>query len=282
MSTTQPPVVEREVEEYRPHRKWFRRPDIMGPVLVLLAVYGVLVGFVEQENFFRTRMEAPGGLVRFDWMWFFHLIPLMLKGLLVTIKATLLGFAVAVVLGFFLALGRRSKVLVLRWPTIAVIEFVRSTPVLVQLFFWLSLERAVPGVDLGPITLLAVGLGIHYATYCSEAYRAGINSVDQGQWEAATALNLGPVTTWVRVVVPQAVPNVLPALGNFLVAAFKDAPMGFVVGVHGLLFFADQVSSETFRVTEPYLIAGVGFLLASLPAAWAVRKLEKRIAYERI
>ncbi|WP_231104860.1 ectoine/hydroxyectoine ABC transporter permease subunit EhuD [Haloechinothrix halophila] len=273
---------EREIEEYRPHRKWYRRADIMVPVLVLVVVYALLVGYVESPNFFRTRMEAPGGLVNFDWMWFFHLIPLMLQGLLVTIKGALLGFAVAVVLGFFLALGRRAKLPFVSWPTMAVIEFIRSTPVLVQLFFWLALERAIPGLNLSPIALLMVGLGVHYATYCSEAYRAGINSVDKGQWEAATALNLSPATKWTRVVIPQAVPNVLPALGNYLVAAFKDAPMAFVIGVHGVLFFADQVAAETFRVTEPYLIAGAGFLVASLPAAWAVRQLERKIAYERI
>ncbi|MDE0805779.1 MAG: ABC transporter permease subunit, partial [Acidimicrobiales bacterium] len=84
-----------------------------------------------------------------------------------------------------------------------------------------------------------------------------------------------------KVVVPQAVPNVLPALGNYLVAGFKDAPLGFILGVPGVLFFANTVRGNDFRVTEPYILAGVGFLLASLPAAWLVRRLEKRIAYER-
>ena len=119
-------------------------------------------------------------------------------------------------------------------------------------------------LDLEPIQILTLGLGIHYATYCSEAYRAGINSVPKGQWEASTALNLGPVTKWTRVVLPQAVPNVLPSLGNFLVAAFKDAPLGFILGVPGVLFFADTVRGEDFRVTEPYLLAGVGFLLVAV------------------
>lgn len=271
-----------QIEEYRPHRKWYRRPDIMVPVLVIVLVYALLVGFVESPNFYRTKMEPPGGLVKFDWMWFFHLIPLMLQGLLVTIKGALLGFAVAVVLGLFLALGRRARLPFVSWPTMTVIEFIRSTPVLVQLFFWQAFGRLIPGLDFSPMALLMLGLGVHYATYCSEAYRAGINSVDKGQWEAATALNLGPVTKWTRVVLPQAVPNVLPALGNYLVAAFKDAPLAFIVGVHGVLFFADQVAAETFRVPEPYLIVGVGFLMASLPAAWAVRQLERKIAYERV
>lgn len=270
-----------EVEEYRPHRKWYQRPDIVVPVLILVLIYAALIGLVEQQNFFSTRME-PDGETQWDWMYFFHPVPLIFEGLLVLIQGTLLGFAVAVVLGFVLALGRRSSRKWLSWPTALVIEFIRSTPLLVQLFFLLALVRAIEGLSLSPITILMIGLGLHYATYCSEAYRAGINSVDKGQWEAATALNLGPVTKWTRVIIPQAVPNVLPALGNFLVAAFKDAPMAYVVGVHCLLFAANQIRSDDFRAQEAYILVGVAFLAVSLPAAWAVRKLERRISYERV
>jgi polar amino acid transport system permease protein len=270
-----------EVEEFRPHRKWYTRPDVMVPLVLVVLGFSLLVGAVEEQDFFRTRMKGDPDL-RFDWMYFFHMIPLMLKGLLVTAKATVLGFMVALVLGFIFALGRRSQRRLLSWPTAFVIEFIRSTPLLVQLVFLQAAVRATDLISAQPLTILTVGLGIHYATYCSEAYRAGINSVDQGQWEAATALNLGPATKWGRVIMPQAVPNVLPALGNFLVAGFKDAPLGVAINVHGLLFFADQVRATDFRAVEPYLLVGVGFLLVSIPAAWVVRRLEERIAYERV
>lgn len=281
MSATETPEAEPKLEEYRPHRKWFQRPDIVVPLVIVLLGYTLLIGYVDEPSRYSYRLD-PDGELTFDWMFFFHLVPLMVKGLLVTVKATLMGFSVAVVLGFFLALGRRSQRAWLSWPTALVIEFVRSTPLLVQLVFWQVFFRSVDGVDLSPIVILMVGLGIHYATYCSEGYRAGINSVDAGQWEAATALNLGPVTKWTRVIVPQAVPNVLPALGNFLVAAFKDAPMGVAISVPGLLFFANEVVANSFSPVEPYLLVGAGFLTMSIPAAWAVRKLEKRISYERI
>ncbi|GAB3157474.1 ectoine/hydroxyectoine ABC transporter permease subunit EhuD [Myceligenerans halotolerans] len=270
------------VEEFRPHRRWFQRPAVLVPLILNAVGFALLIGVVTVPANYRTQMPAPPGDVSFDWMFFFHMVPLMVQGVLVIAKATVLGFIVAIVLGFFMALGRRARQRWVSWPTAFVIEFIRSTPLLVQLFFWQALVRSIDGVSLTPLEILTLGLGIHYATYCSEAYRAGINSVAKGQWEAATALNLGPTTTWTRVIIPQAVPNVLPALGNYLVAAFKDAPLGVVVNVHGLLFFADQVRAETFRATEPYLLAGVGFLLVSLPAAWAVRQLEKRISYERV
>lgn len=266
--------------QYRPHRAWYRRADVVVPLLFVLIGYAFLIWGVEETSFFRTRMTAKG-TENFDWMYFWHLVPLMWAGLKVTAKATVLGFSVSVVLGFLLALGRRSGLRVVRWPFAFVIEFIRSTPLLVQLFFLQAIVRASDALSFDPITILMFGLGVHYATYCSEAYRAGINSVPKGQWEASTALNLGPMTKWIRVVIPQAVPNVLPALGNYLVAGFKDAPLGFILGVPGVLFFANTVRGEDFRPTEPYILAGVGFLLVSLPAAWLVRRLERKIAYER-
>lgn len=267
-----------ELVEYQPHRRWYRRPDVLIPVLIIATLYALLIFGVEETKFFRTRMTGEG---EFDWMFFWHLLPLMVQGLLVTVKATLLGFTLAVIAGLLLALGRRSQIRWISWPTIAFIEFIRSTPLLVQLFFLLFLVRASTAINLEPIWVLTIGLGLHYATYCSEAYRAGINSVPDGQWEASIALNLKPRTTWVQVILPQAVPNVLPSLGNYLVAGFKDAPLGFILPVAGVLFFADQVRADTFRPVEPYLMAGLGFLLVSIPAAWIVRRLEERLAYER-
>lgn len=280
MTTTQPTLSTAPEVEFRPHRRWYRRPEVIVPVLLVAAGYAVLIFGVSEGSFFRTRMTAEG-TEKFDWMFFWHLMPLMLRGLFVTAKATVLGFTIAAVLGFILALGRRSTRRVIGWPFAVVIEFIRSTPLLVQLIFAQALVRSTPAISLGPISILTIVLGIHYATYCSEAYRAGINSVPSGQWEASTALNLDPTTKWTRVIIPQAVPNVLPALGNFLVAAFKDAPLGFAVGVAGIMAFAVTVRGETFRPVEPLFLVGVGFLIASLPAAWAVRRLEEKIAYER-
>ena len=266
--------------QYQPHRAWYRRADVLVPMALIALGYLFLIVAVEEQSFFRTRVTAKG-TENFDWMYFWHLVPLMWQGLQVLIKATVLGFTIAAGLGFLLALGRRSTRRYVSWPFAAVIEFIRSTPLLVQLFFAQAYVRASDTLSFDPIMILVIVLGIHYATYCSEGYRAGINSVPEGQWEAATALNLGPVTKWTRVIVPQAVPNVLPALGNYLVAAFKDAPLGYIIGVPELRFFANTVRGTDFRPTEPYILAGVGFLLVSLPAAWAVRRLERKIAYER-
>jgi polar amino acid transport system permease protein len=225
--------------ELAQHHKWYRRPDIVVPLV--LVVLGLAILAFAGDTRVRYRSEfTPGREISFSWEYFFHLVPQMLQGLFITARATVLGFLIAVSLGLVMALLRRSSVKLLSWPTALIIEFIRSTPILVQMFFAQVLVRATPGVRLNPIVILFIVLGIHYATYCSEAYRAGINSVPKGQWEASIALNLSPVTQWTRVVIPQAVPNVLPTLGNYLVAAFKDAPIGdAVLSVPGILFFAD-------------------------------------------
>ncbi len=261
-------------------RSWWQKPANvawLAAVLVFLAV----LGWLGTRDLTFTTDVQPDGSTSFDWAFFWSLVPDMLNAMTVTAWATVTSFVVALVLGLFLALGRRSSRRWISWPTATFIEFVRSTPLLVQLFF---LYYGLPslGIVLGPLQALTIGLGVHYATYCSEAYRAGINSVPNGQWEASTAMNLSPSTTWTRIIIPQAVPNVLPALGNFLVAGFKDAPLGFTVGVTGLMFFATTIQARYFRPVEPYILIGIGFLLVSIPAAWLVRRLERYMSYERI
>jgi polar amino acid transport system permease protein len=263
------------------HRPWFRRPKVVGALVVVAALYYLLYELGTRRLRFRGGDVRGDPSLAFDPAFAWSLVPDMLNGLTVTAFSAVTGFGVAVVLGLFMALGRRSPFRLVRWPFALFIEFVRSTPLLVQLFF---LFYALPdlGVVLSPMQTLVLGLGVHYATYCSEAYRAGINSVPKGQWEAATALSLSPPVTWAKVILPQAIPNVLPALGNFLIAAFKDAPLGSAVQVTGVLFFATTTAGREFRSVEPFLLIGIGFLLVSLPAAWLVRRLEGRIGYERV
>lgn len=262
-------------------RPWWLHPKAGVALGVVVVAAVVLWRFGGGGLRFSTDARPEPGTT-FDWDYFWALFPDMLRGLFLTVQATVAGFAVALVLGLLLAIARRSTRRWLSWPVALVIEFIRSTPLLIQLYF---LYFALPawGITLSALTALIIGLGVHYATYCSEAYRAGINSVPKGQWEAATALNLGPFTTWSEVIVPQAIPNVLPALGNYLIAGLKDAPLGSAIGVTGILFMAQTAASRSFDAgVEPYTLIGIGFLMISIPSAWLIRRLERRISYERI
>lgn len=224
--------------------------------------------------------------MRRTWRWdyAFEILPDMVEGMLVTIAVTLIGIAIAVVLGLFMALGRRSDRKWVSYPTAGFIEFVRSTPLLIQLFF---LYYALPQTGLpswltthSAFVTLFLALGVHYGCYASEAYRAGIESVPKGQWEASTSLNLRIRTTWRSVILPQAIPRSLPPLGNYFVAMFKDAPIGSAITVSGVLFVARAFQSADFRSVEPYTLAGLLFLAVSIPAAMIVRRVERRVAYE--
>ncbi len=254
-------------------------------LVAALAALFVVVRFGGGSQRFETRIFRDPD-VRFDFEFMFAYVPDFLRALWVTFQATVGGFALAVVIGLFLALLRRSRLKILKWPTAFFIEFVRSTPLLVQLFF---LFYGLPRITAIPeplrvwssLATLIIALGVHYGCYCSEAYRAGIDSVPKGQWEASTAMNLSPMTTWSQVILPQAIPNVLPALGNFLIAAYKDAPLGFAINVTGVMFFASTTASRTFAPLELFTLIGIGFLAVSLPSAFLLRRLERRIGYER-
>jgi polar amino acid transport system permease protein len=133
------------------------------------------------------------------------------------------------------------------------------------------------GMRLSPMLTGVLALGLHYSCYMSEVYRAGIDAVPKGQWEAATALALSPVQTYRYVVLPQAIPPIIPALGNYVIAMFKDAPLLSAITVLGILQRAKIIGNETFRYLEPLTIVGVIFLVLSLLSGFAVSYLERRL-----
>ena len=212
----------------------------------------------------------------FEWGYALEVLPVLVQGLAVTIKATLLGMALALVLGLLLALARRARSRTVSWTATGVIEFVRSTPLLVQIYF-LFYVLPQTGITLSPMMTGVLALGIHYAAYCAEVYRAGIESIPKGQYEAATALNLSHARTTFAIILPQAIPPVVPALGNYLVAMFKDTPLLSAITVLELLQRAKILGSESFRYVEPLTLVGIIFLVLSLVAATGIRSLEARL-----
>jgi polar amino acid transport system permease protein len=214
--------------------------------------------------------------VKWDWNAVSDFMPMFWHGLLVTLEALALGAVLAFALGLVWAMLQRSEQAAVRWPVMAVTEFVRNTPLLVQLFF---LFYVLPewGLTLSALTTGVIGLGLHYSTYTAEVYRAGIDGVPVGQWEAATALSLPRARTWFAVILPQAIRRVVPALGNYVVAMLKDTPMIFVIGVLEMLGEARQYSAQTFHTVEPITIVGIAFIVISYPASLLLRVLERRL-----
>lgn len=215
-----------------------------------------------------------------DFGFTFEVMPSLLGGLWVTVQLTLIGYAIALTLGLLIAIVRRVPIIgsIVHF----VMEFIRTTPLLIQVvfvFFLLPATLAIPFVGTVPITAFTVGvvvLGIHYAAYTAEVYRSGIEGVAKGQWEAARALSLPTSRTWGAIVLPQAIRKVIPALGNYLISMFKDTPLLFAIGVAELLTRAQRVGSDSFRMMEAITLVGFLFLLVSIPSAIVIRRLEKR------
>ncbi|WP_410538416.1 ectoine/hydroxyectoine ABC transporter permease subunit EhuD [Streptomyces sp. KL2] len=213
-----------------------------------------------------------------NWNWdvVADFMPRFWDGVLVTLQALVLGSLLAFTLGLVWAVAQRSSRAWIRTPVTAVTEFIRNTPLLVQLFF---LFYVVPewGPAMSPLVTGVIGLGLHYSTYTAEVYRAGIDGVPEGQWEAATALSLPPVRTWTAVILPQAIRRVVPALGNYVIAMLKDSPLIAIIGAFEMLGEARAYGSETFRFLEPITVVGIAFIVIAYPASLLIRALERRL-----
>lgn len=200
-------------------------------------------------------------------------IPLLMRGLQITISAALLGFVIAVVLGLFFAVIMRSKSKLVRWPLGVFLEFVRDTPLLIQLFF-IYYVLPVYGIIAPAFLTGAIAIGVQYSAYMAEVYRAGIDAIEKGQWEAATALNLNRQRTYRDVIIPQVVPRIIPATGNYLVGMLKETPILSTISVLEMLNYAVIIGDRTYQYSIPLTLAGFLMLLVTSIFAWCIRIIE--------
>jgi len=214
--------------------------------------------------------------MKWDWGAVGDFMPHFWDGLLVTLQALALGSLISFALGLVWALLMRTPTRWVRWPVGVVTEFIRDTPLLVQLFF---LFYVLPEWDItfSAMTTGVVAIGLHYSTYTMQVYRAGIEAVPAGQWEAATALSLPMRRTWTAVILPQAIRRVVPALGNYVISMLKDTPMLMAITVLDMLGEARLFAQQHFQYTEALTVIGVAFILISYPASLLMRALERRL-----
>jgi polar amino acid transport system permease protein len=195
-----------------------------------------------------------------------------------TLVITVLATIIAAALGLVMAVIRYLKVPVLAQVTTGFVQFIRATPIPIQLFFVYYVLPDV-GIRVGAVTTGVLVLGVHYACYFAEVYRGGIESIPPGQWEACTALSLPQQAVWQRVVLPQAVRKILPSLGNYVISMFKEVPFLLFISVPEMVNQAKTIGGASFRYVEPLTICGLIYLLASYPASVAMRKLETRLEH---
>ena len=215
--------------------------------------------------------------LHWNWQFTWQILPSLLSGLKITVEASLMGSGIALVLGLAIAIVRYVGVRFIGTILKIAIDFIRGTPLLVQLYF---MFYVLPNVHLGmsPLTTGIVTLGLNYSAYTAEVYRAGLGNVPKDQWDAVRALNLPPVRAWTRIIIPQAVRSILPALGNYVIAMFKDSVLLSVIAVPELLNQAQSAANVSYRYLEPMTLVGLFFLGISYPAALLVRLVERRLA----
>lgn len=210
-------------------------------------------------------------LFNIDVVWEFW--PVFLRGLGLTVFLTFVVIVLAGLLAVPLALGRLSKRGWIRFVAGAYVEFMRATPLILQLIY-IYYVLPMAGVRLEPVIAAIVGLTLNYAAYMSEVYRSGIEAVSRDQYEAAQSLGIKPWVIFIKIIFPQAFRIVLPALGNYLIALFKDTALASVVTVQELMFSGQIIAARNYQYFTVYTITAMLYFAVGYPASLLVRRLE--------
>ncbi len=205
-----------------------------------------------------------------------------LGGLAMTLIMAALGLSLSFPFALALALARLSRRRWLRAPAIAVVQVVRGLPLILFIFWAYFVAPLVIGRAVGGVETLVITLVVYEASYLSEIIRAGIEGLPKGQVEAATALGLGYVPVMARVVLPQALHNMLPSMVSQFVSTIKETSLGYVISANEVTFAAAQVNNEL--MTQPFEVYGLlalTYFALCFALTSAARWLERRIAAER-
>lgn len=200
-----------------------------------------------------------------------------ISGLGGTLWISLVTVALGTILGMFVALMRMGRSKLLRIITDVYIEVLRGTPILLQLyFFWIGLPKLMP-FELSDTQCIVTALVVNASAYISEIIRAGINAVDKGQWEAARSIGLSNVHVMTRVILPQAVKNILPALCNEFISTVKGTSLASVFFVGELMTSYKTVQSATFLALQSLTIVGIIYFILNFVLSRLLRLLERRL-----
>ena len=215
-----------------------------------------------------------------NWTLVWHILPMILRGTVITVEATVLGMLLALLLGLIWAGLLFLPNRFIFWLVRLIIEFIRDTPLLIQLFFCYYVLPEI-GVTIPALVTGITVLGINYSAYTAEVYRAGLQNIPVGQWNAAKALNFTPWQTFIRIIVPQALPPIVPAMRNNLIAMFKDTPLLSTITVMEMLNRAMIIGDKSFHYLEPLTLVGVLFLLMSLLASGLIGITQRKLLVRR-
>lgn len=267
-----------------PVRHWGR---LVGAIVVVVFAADLIAAVARNKNF--AFSVVPQYLFN----------GVVLDGLRTTLLLTLVSMAVAICLGVIAAVCRLSPNPVLKMAAGAYVWFFRGTPVLVQLIFWFNLGIIFPHISLGipftgvvfwsrpandlihPFTAAVLGLGLNEGAYVAEIVRAGILSVNRGQTDAALALGMHRSAVMRRIVLPQAVPIVIPPMGNEFIGMLKYSALASVIAVPELLGSVEHIYSTNLRTLELLVVASIWYLVCTTVFSFGQHLLEQRVGRSR-
>ncbi len=202
----------------------------------------------------------------------------LFEGVKNTLILTLISVAMGSVLGSLVAFLKMSRYKIVRFLISIYIEVIRGTPILLQLYiFYFVIPQLLPFLDMSPFMWVAVALCLNSAAYVSEVIRSGIQAVDKGQTEAARSLGMSHHQTMMKIVLPQAIRNILPALGNEFIMMLKETSLASTFFLGDLMTSYLKVRSSTMLTLEALTIVGVLYLLLTFPLSKLVQHFEKKL-----
>jgi polar amino acid transport system permease protein len=200
----------------------------------------------------------------------------LLHGAMLTILVSLTAFALALVFGLIFGLMRLSRIWPIRTVAAIYIQFIRGTPLLLQLFF-IYYVLPYAGIVLTPFVSAVIGLTMNYAAYMAEVFRSGIQAIPKGQSEAGQSMGMSRSMLMRRIILPQAFRIIVPSLGNFFVSIFKDSALVSVITMRDLMFSGQLLASATFKHFEIFTMVAVIYFLISYPTAKFVEWIEAKV-----
>lgn len=204
-------------------------------------------------------------------------IDYFLRGAGITVSLSFFTVLFGVILGIFIALMRMSNVKPLRWLATAYVEFIRGTPLLVQVFIITYGIPQLTQVNIPDFTSGVIALSINSAAYIAEIFRAGIQSIDKGQMEAARSLGMTNGLATRLIILPQAVKNILPALGNEFIVVIKESSIVMVIGIADLMYNANVVRGMTFKSFETLIAAAMVYFILTFTLSKFLGVAERRM-----
>jgi len=217
-------------------------------------------------------------LYKWDFGPVFANWPLLAQGLLNTLKVTGVALSCGLVLGLVLALLRLSRNRSLSWPAGFIIEVFRTTPPLVQLFWFFFALPLLVGIEMTPFIAACVTFSIQSAAFFADVFRGGIQSVERGQWDGARAIGMTYSQAMRRIVLPQAVKRMIPAFMERAIELMKTTTLVATISYADLLFAANEISQKTFRPLETFTVAALVYFAVITAFSLIARRFERRLA----